>query len=334
MVNLFLLIWLLLSLPVVVQAQFDYAASNNAVIITKYYGGQPPWYSDATIPDTIDGMSVTGIGDYAFFNCVTMLSVSIPDSVTSIGNYAFGNCYSLSDISIPTNVTTMGYGAFYECAFFDVSIPKSVTNMDNAFYNCINLISITVDSSNPAYSSLDGVLFNKNQTKLLKCPRKDTGYTVPNGVTCIGNYAFDMCATLPSVTIPNSVTNIGDGAFYQGFNLTSYLTSVFFRGNSPSLGTSVFGGVPATIYYLPGTAGWGATFGGLPTVLWNPQLQLTGGVVQITGNTNIPVVVEACTNLASPVWTPLQNTTLTGGTLSITDAPPNAGSRFYRVRSP
>jgi len=77
-----------------------------------------------------------------------------------------------------------------------------------------------------------------------------------------------------------------------------------------------------TIYYLPGTTGWSNTFSGRPTVLWNPQIQAGGasfGVqsnrfgFNITGTSNIPMVVEACTNLASPVWTPLQSLTLTNG---------------------
>ena len=159
--------------------------------------------------------------------------------------------------------------------------------------------------------------------------------TLPSRLISIGDYAFLGCFNLTSLVMPKSVTWLGNGAF-QGCRS---LGSIYFAGDAPSLGTSVFGiagwySDPATVYYLPGSTGWGTNYGGLPTVLWNPQLQLTGGVVQVTGNTNIPVVVEACTNLASPVWTPLQNTTLTGGTLSITDAPPNAGSRFYRVRSP
>ena len=83
-----------------------------------------------------------------------------------------------------------------------------------------------------------------------------------------------------------------------------------------------------TVYYLPGTTGWSTTFAGLPAVLWNPLIQ-TGdasfGVqnnqfgFDITGAANLTVVVEACTNLASPVWTPLQTVTLTNGLFYFSD---------------
>jgi len=99
-----------------------------------------------------------------------------------------------------------------------------------------------------------------------------------------------------------------------------------------------------TVYYLPGTAGWDSTFGGRPTVLWNPQIQ-TGdagfGVransfgFNIAGNSNLVVVVEACTNLSDPVWTPLQTNTLTGGSASFSDPQrTDYTGRFYRLRTP
>jgi hypothetical protein len=100
----------------------------------------------------------------------------------------------------------------------------------------------------------------------------------------------------------------------------------------------------ATIYYLPGTTGWGSTFEGRPSVLWNPQLQVRDanfGVrtnrfgVLITGTPNIPIVLEACMNLAWPAWVTLQECTLTNGSLYFSDPDwTNSRSRFYRIRSP
>ena len=103
----------------------------------------------------------------------------------------------------------------------------------------------------------------------------------------------------------------------------------------------------ATVYYLPGTTGWGAPgtpFGGLPTMLWNPQAQTSDGSFgvqtnrfgfNITGTTNIPIVIEACANLASPVWVPLQSCTLTNGSVYFCDPQwTNYPGRFYRFRSP
>jgi hypothetical protein len=100
----------------------------------------------------------------------------------------------------------------------------------------------------------------------------------------------------------------------------------------------------ATVYYLPGTTGWGTTFGGRPTVLWNPQFQTgapTFGVQNnqfgftVSGTTNIPIVLEATTALARPLWVNLQTCTLTNGSIYFSDPTwTNYPNRFYRIRSP
>jgi len=104
-----------------------------------------------------------------------------------------------------------------------------------AFYGCPDLAAITVDTNNPAYSSLDGVLFDKGQTTLVQYPGGRAGsYTIPNGVTSIGTNAFYECSGLTSVTIPAGVTAIGDSAFYGCAKLTSVTIpdSVITIGNS------------------------------------------------------------------------------------------------------
>ena len=100
----------------------------------------------------------------------------------------------------------------------------------------------------------------------------------------------------------------------------------------------------ATVYYLPGTTGWGTTFTGLPTVLWKPLIQTSDGNFGVQTNRfgfNInwasgqTVVVEACTNLANPVWSPVGTNILTGGPSYFSDpAWTNYPGRFYRLRSP
>ena len=123
-----------------------------------------------------------------------------------------------------------------------------------------------------------------------------------------------------------------------------HLASIYFKGDAPAIGFGAFTGDKATVYYLPGTTGWGPTCGGLPTVLWNPQAQLTGdsfGVrtngfgFSITGSSNITVVVEASTDLADPEWSALSTNTLTGGSSYFSDPQwTNYPSRYYRLRSP
>ena len=128
------------------------------------------------------------------------------------------------------------------------------------------------------------------------------------------------------------------------FASCSNLTGVFFKGNIPSIESDVFAGTSATIYYLPGTTGWATTMAGRPTRLWNPLMQTSGpgfGVgaggfsFNITGTADIPIVVEACTNLANASWIPLQSLNLTDGAFYFSDPNwTNDSTRSYRIRSP
>jgi hypothetical protein len=351
------LLLLLLGLPCVVQAQDAYSTNADGGIYTYstnadgsanivHYIG-PPWV--VTIPTNINGLTVTSIGNGAFNTVPSLTSVTIPNSVTSIGQEAFFDCYNLTSVTIGTNVTSIGQETFNDCTrLFSVTIPNSVTNIGEVpFWDCTSLTAITVDAQNPVYSSVNGVLFDKSQATLLQFPGGLGGdYTIPSSVTNIGALAFDYCPSLFSVTIPGSVTSIGGGAFFQCISLTS----VHFTGNAPSPtnDSTVFSGNPngdpATVYYLPGTTGWGAMFDGRPTVPWflpNPQILNNGpgfGVqpggfgFTISWATNGSVVVEAATNLANPVWIPVSTDTLVNGTNYFSDPQwTNYPMRFYRA---
>jgi hypothetical protein len=249
-----------------------------------------------------------------------------------------------------------------------VTIPRCVTNIEPySFGYCHSLTEFRVDTNNPAYSSVDGVLFDKDQTTLIQCPGGRTGsYKLPDGVTSIAAGSIEGCAGLTNVTIPCGVTNIGGGAFYYCTSLTTMtipksvtsiqgsafafctsLTGVYFQGDAPGFGgsSSVFYEVPHVIvYYLPGTTNWTSSWEDRPALLWNPQAQ-TGdanfGVrtnqfgFTITGTPNIPLVLEACTNLAVSDWVTLQSCTLTNGSIYFNDPEwTNHPSRIYRIRSP
>ena len=215
-----------------------------------------------TLPNT-----VTSIGEGAFRDCLSLIRVALPNGVTSIGRFTFQNCSSLTSVTIPDSATRIGDQAFDNCtSLANITLPESVTSIgDWAFSGCTNLTSVTLPNS---VTSIRDWAF-PYCTKL-------TNVTIGTSVTNIGADAFWGCTNLTSVTIPDSVSNIGGGAFSDCLSLAG----VYFQGNAPSLGADVFDyrnylfvgwtevWDPATIYYLPGTTGWGATYGGRPTELW------------------------------------------------------------------
>ena len=218
---------------------FQYSVLDDGTVeITKYIGSA----EKVDIPEKIDGKSVTSIGDYAFDDCESFKSITIPDSVTSIGDSAFEDCINLKSITIPGSVTSIGEWAFNRCAnITSVTIPNSVTSIgNNAFIGCESLTEIKVAAKNVNYASVNGVLFNKDKSKLVFYPggKIDKNYSIPESVTDIGRCAFDHCISLTSVTIPNSVTSIGDGAF-EG---CTSLKSIVISDSVTSIGGSAFSG--------------------------------------------------------------------------------------------
>ncbi|HTQ51730.1 MAG TPA: leucine-rich repeat domain-containing protein, partial [Candidatus Acidoferrales bacterium] len=215
---------------------------------------------------------------------------------------------NLVGLVISSGVVNISGGAFASCySLPSITIPGSVVTIGtNAFDHCTNLSSVIISASVPK----------------------------------IGTNAFRLCTSLTSVIIPNSVTNINSFAFASCSNLFS----VYFMGNAPSANSSVFtNDLSATVYYLLGTAGWGSTFGGRPTAVWQPKILTTDTSFGVQTNQfgfNISwangeaVVVEACTDLSKPVWQPLQTNTLIGGVAYFSDSQAtNYPSRFYRISS-
>ncbi len=360
---------MVLTLPTASRAQFTYTTNaDNTLTITGYHG--PAW-SAVSVPSRIQGRLVSAIGDGSFSVFVEnspITSITIPDSVTTLGSDAFDEDSGLTNVSLGHGLTTIGFRAFEDCfSLASITTPRSVTNIGGgAFLGCGSLSDISVEPENQVYSSLGGVLFDKNQTILIDSPQGIGGsYTVPNTVRTIAYEAFYLCGGISNVVIADSVTEIGEGAFTCCSGLGSvtigkgvfYLASsaffsplsvnnleLFFRGDAPAVGDRVFGVNQATAYYLPGTTGWPefSANNGIPAVLWNPLVQAdTLGArsnqfgFNIAGSTNIPVVVEACANLSNPVWTPLQSFNLTNGLMRFSDAQwTNAPARFYRMRTP
>ena len=187
----------------------------NTVEITSGYGD-----GALNIPATVTyagtEYKVTSIGVEAFYDC-SFTSVTIPDGVTIIKYSAFQNCTDLTEVTFGNSITTIENTAFYYCTSLkQVTIPKSVTNIGvNVFFYCTALTHINVDAANPAYSSENGVLFNKDKTTLLRYPVAKPGatYTVPKSVTCIGENAFGQCTALKELTLSENVSKIESYAF-------------------------------------------------------------------------------------------------------------------------
>ena len=187
-----------------------------------------------TIPE-----SVTSIGSDAFWNCIGLTSITIPESVNSIGDYAFQNCTSLTSITIPNSVTNIGDYAFSYCSgLTSVTIPNSVTSIGRyTFASCFGLTSIIIDKNNPKYDSrnnCNAIIETKSNTLIAGCQKT----IIPNSVTSIGRSAFSGCTGLTSVTIPNSVTSIG----YEAFNDCFRLTSITIPNSVKSIGSGAFSG--------------------------------------------------------------------------------------------
>ncbi len=184
--------------------------------------------------------SLTSIGDGAFYSCYNLKNIDIPNSVNYIGTSAFSGCEKLEKIVIPYGVTAINNSTFSYSGLKYIIIPDSVTSIGDyafkccsnlnsinipskvtligseVFVSCANLKSIVVDENNEYYSSDEfGVLFNKDKTVLIAYPAgcTQTIYTIPDGVTSIGESAFYYCMNLISVTIPDDVTAIYDGTF-------------------------------------------------------------------------------------------------------------------------
>ena len=166
---------------------------------------------------------ITSIGDYAFYGCSSLTSIELPKGLTSIGDYAFEDCSSLTSIELPKGLTSIGDYAFEDCSSLtSIELPEEITSIGNrVFNNCSNLTSIEVDSNNEYYSSIEGVLYNKDITELIICPVRKDKIAIPDSVTSIYDYAFYYCSNLTSINLPEGIKSIGNSAFYHCSSLTS-----------------------------------------------------------------------------------------------------------------
>ena len=202
-------------------AMWDYTdIVENGMIHTT-----APWYAYSPVKLILEE-GISHIGDYAFEGCSSITgSLTLPESLTSIGHYAFRCGGFTGGLTLSEGLKSIGVGAFMGwSSLTSVTIPRSVTSIDSsAFSFCENMENIFVAEGNTGYTSVNGVLFNKNITTLVTYPtgKKGTTYQIPEGVTEISVYSFGGCNNLTGVTIPEGVTVIGGVAFLNCSNLTS-----------------------------------------------------------------------------------------------------------------
>lgn len=218
---------------------FVYTISGTSATITDYTGSGGTVAIPAVISENGQPYSVSAIGPSAFYNDSSITAVNVPDSVMTIGANAFLSCTNLASITLGANVSSIGSNALNKTALMSLALPASVSSIgEQALTGCASLAAISVSAANLAFSSRDGVLFDHDAAILLQYPlaRAGTAYTVPDGVTSIGSYAFKGNTRLQTVSLPVSLTAIRDRAF----DTCSNLVSCPLPANLSSLGLAAF----------------------------------------------------------------------------------------------
>ena len=196
--------------------------------------GSYAFYNCSGLTSFTVGNSVTTIGNYAFAYCNSLTNATIGDSITTVGDYAFKGCKNLKNVTMSDGVTTIGEGAFAYCSSLtSVTIPDSVTTIgSHAFGNCTNL-----QEFKGKFASYDGRCLIIDGVLNSFAPYDLTEYSIPDGVTSIGDYAFENCTSLTYISIPESVTSIGIYAFSGCKCLSKVLC---YATVPPSLGSCAF----------------------------------------------------------------------------------------------
>jgi BspA type Leucine rich repeat region (6 copies) len=281
------------------------------------------------------------LGDSAFNNCTSLATATLGKGVSSVPRGVFGGCRRLTIVTIPESTKSIQEGAFTGCAnLSNVVIPNGVTYIgDYAFAGCKSLTNVIIPNS----------VIVVLPEAFLNCTNL-ANVTISSGITGLMGGTFQTCANLRSVTISDNVQTIWD----TDFGACTNLLAMYFQGNAPTLhqdpdaagwGLMVLSNNPSlVVYYLPGTSGWGPTFGGRPTAIWRPQIRANDSAFVVQRNqfrfnvrwsSGMTVVIDACTSLANPIWHPLQTNLLTGDSWCFSDPGwTNYPARYYRVRSP
>ena len=229
--------------------------SGSGAMANYSYSTKAPWdaYKDDITSIAVEN-GVTTVGDYAFYNLGEVTSATLADSVTTIGSSAFYLCSSMASIKMSAGLTSIGSSAFWRAGLTSIDIPAGVTSIGAGALQIFPLTSINVASGNTAYSSQDGVLFNKNKTTLIAYPLGKAGeYFMPDSVTRIEESAFAFASGLSMVKLSAGLTSVNSSAFSQ---CTGLFTVVVPEGITAFFDFA-FNGCPSlTVYYGGTEAQW------------------------------------------------------------------------------
>ena len=272
------------------SAGYDYDGSNKTVLNGSYTKGNDTFYyiiksddtaeiigcettsTELTVPEEIDGYTVSSIGDYGFAKCSTLKSITIPKNIKTIGKYAFNGCTGLINATIPTTVSSVGDYAFNNCTGLkNVTISEGVESIGKgcfynctslaeavvpdtakyvgayAFYNCTSMVNATIGTTTESIGECTFYNCEKLETVVIGYSVKSIGdyafyncalgrVSVPSATTVIGNFAFAKNSNLTKATLRKNLLTIGDGAFKD----CSLLSTISIPTTVTSIGDEAF----------------------------------------------------------------------------------------------
>ncbi|MDF2820113.1 MAG: cell surface protein [Clostridiales bacterium] len=200
------------------KSDTSYTIPNGVIVIMT-----GAFYDCKYIESVVLPNNLLGIGKQSFYGCTNLANINIPEGILDIGQQAFFLCNNLQSVILPDSIVMIGPAAFGECdKLTSFHIPANVNYLSGGFLNgCDDLESITVDPSNPHYTSYEGVIYTKDMSTLVQypCGNKRTSFTVPEDTISIGNVAFQGSKKLVIVTMPETLQHIGEYAFWECVNI-------------------------------------------------------------------------------------------------------------------
>ncbi len=242
------------------EVELTYEGSITSPVASRYIG-------ELTIPQSVtyngDYYTVVGIGAKAFSNATQLTGVTLPSQIRSIGSFAFEKCLNLESVVFSGSIKSLGEGIFFDCPsisqvslgsdwlainlkMFMWSNKLEVINIGPKVSKIQNLKSlhslkvINVDVNNPNFSTVNGMLYSKDRSTLLGCPRAYEGaLKVVEGCTSVYYGALIDCPYITSVELPSTLTRLS----YLEFSRMSYLSTIFMHNPTP-IATAVCDGDP------------------------------------------------------------------------------------------